>query len=131
MSYAGLLAHRCTIKRQQEVIKNGMPIYVWATVATDVKCFLDLNFIRNGKDPVWTPEAGRPADRSGVGFFLGTAKIKNADRVEMTRGPSGTFSLEMAVDEAWKPKRLHHKEVSVKEVPAQVSKGEVLYPERA
>jgi hypothetical protein len=44
-------------------------------------------------------------------------------RVKMTLGPSGTFLIEGAVDEIWKPTAKHHVEVGVTEVPAQISKG--------
>lgn len=118
-----MLQHRCTVKRLTETFENGMPIHQWVEVATNVRCFVDLNFVRLGKDPTWTPEAGRPSDRSGVAFFLGKAPIKNGDHIVMTRGPSGTFSLEAAIDEAWQPRKKHHLEVSIKEVPAQISRG--------
>jgi len=115
-----MLKHRCTVLRLQEAMVNGMPIYDWVPVRTNVPVFLDLNFVRLGKDPTWTPEAGRPTDRAGVGFFLGTAPIRNGDQIIMTKGPTGRFSLEAAVDEAWRPSSKHHLEVSVKEVSSQL-----------
>ena len=123
MSYRALMKHRVTVLRLQETFVGGLPVHQWTEVATGVRCFLDLNFVRLGKDPTWTPEAGRPTDRSGVGFFLGDAPIKNGDRIKVTRGPSGTFALEAAVDEAWQPTRKHHLEVSIKEVAGQLSTG--------
>lgn len=123
MSYRALLAHRCTVMRLTESFVNGIPTHTWTDVATNVRCFVDLNFVRLGKDPTWTPEAGRPSDRSGVAFFLGSAPIKNGDRIKMTKGPSGTFSLEAAIDEAWRPSAKHHLEISVKEVPKQLAAG--------
>ena len=115
-----MLRHRCTVYRLQETIQSGLPVYDWVAVRTNVPVFLDLNFVRLGKDPTWTPEAGRPTDRSGVGFFLGNAPIRNGDQIVMTKGPAGRFSLEAAVDEAWRPSAKHHLEVSVKEVASQL-----------
>jgi hypothetical protein len=124
MSYTGLLKHRCTLRQLNESIVNGIPQSTWVDVQTNVKCFLDLNFIRRGKDPMWTMEAGRPSDRSGVLFVVGTAPVKSGQRVQMTFGPSGTFLIEGAVDEAWRPTSKHHIEVGVVEVPSQISKGQ-------
>lgn len=126
MSYGGLLKQRCRIKYLKETFKNGVPVTEWAVRPDmgNVKCFLDLNFIRRGKDPMWTPEAGRPSDRSGVLFVAGNAVIKSGDRIEMLRGPSGTFQIEGAVDEAWRPTSKHHLELGVIEVPSQISKGQ-------
>jgi hypothetical protein len=59
MSYATLLKHRCSLLDLTEDFVNGIPVMQWGLVATNVRCFLDLNFIRRGKDPMWTPEAGR------------------------------------------------------------------------
>lgn len=124
MSYAAQLKHRCTLLELQTTFVNGVPQTLWQPVATGVRCFLDLNFIRRGKDPMWTPEAGRPSDRSGVCFLEPKAPAKSGYRIKMTKGPTGTFLIEGAVDEAWQPTKLHHLEVGVVEVPKQISKGQ-------
>lgn len=98
-----------------------MPVQMWAVVSQGVRCFLDLNFIRRGKDPLWTPEAGRPSDRSGVLFVEASANVKSGDRLRMTRGPHGVFQVEGAVDEAWTPTRMHHLELGVVEVGAPLA----------
>lgn len=123
MSYGSLLKHRCELFELREAFVNGIPQSNWTQVASGVHCFLDLNFIRHGKDPMWTPEAGRSADRSGV-LFLKTNSVRSGMRVKMTFGPSGMFLIEGAVDEAWKPTRRHHVEVGVTEVPSQISNGQ-------
>ncbi len=124
MSYGGMLKHRCTLQELNETFVDGIPRSEWVDAATGVKCFLDLNFLRRGKDPMWTPEAGRVSDRSGVLFLAGTAPVKSGMRVKMTFGPSGTFLIEGAVDEAWRPTSKHHLEVGVTEVPSQITKGQ-------
>lgn len=123
MSYRSLLKHRCSVIELVESVTDGSPVMTWNVKATDVRCYLDLNFIRKGKDPMWTPEGGRPADRSGVLFLLGDAPVKSGDHILMTKGPAGTFSLEGAFDEAWQPSKRHHIEIGVVEVAAQLSRG--------
>lgn len=103
---------------------DGKPRSGWVEVESGVRCFLDLNFIRSGKDPVWTPETGRRSDRSGVLFVLGDLVVSSGMRVRMTRGPSGTFLIEGALDEVWRPTDKHHVEIGVVEVPSQITKGQ-------
>jgi len=125
MSYRSMMKHRCELLALDQSFVNGIPQSKWEPVgATPFRCFLDLNFIRRGKDPVWTPEAGRVSDRSGVLFLLGQAEVRPGMRVRMLRGPTGTFLIEGAVDEAWRPTDKHHIEVGVVEVPSQISKGQ-------
>jgi len=123
MSYRTMLKQRCTVKRLVESEINGYTVFDWVVIETNVKCFLDLNFIRQGKDPMWTPEAGRPADRTGVWFGLPTQDIWSGDQVVMTKGPRGTFQIEGAVDEVWTPSAAHHLEIGVKEVGRPVARG--------
>ena len=124
MAYSNLLKHRCAVLRLYETNQNGMPVTTWEIIEAGVKCYLDLNFIRKGKDPMWTPEAGRPSDRSGVMFVEAGADIRSGDRLRMTKGPAGTFSVEGAVDEAWQPTKMHHLELGV----VEVAKGLVSQP---
>lgn len=124
MSYVSMLKHRCTLLELKEGFVNGVPTMKWEPIATNIRCFLDLNFLRRGKDPMWTPEAGRSSDRSGVCFLVGTAPARSGMRLKMTKGPTGTFLIEGAVDEAWQPNQRHHLEVGVTEVPSQISKGQ-------
>lgn len=128
MSYKGMLRHRCKILRQEVDLASGSPIYQWVVVKSNVRCFLDLNFIRHGKDAMWTPEAGRPTERAGVGFFLGNEVVQNGDWIQMTKGPSGIFELQAAVDEAWRPTDKHHLEVGVKEIPKAFANGQIGAP---
>lgn len=112
---------RCTVLRLVVTDVDGAASYDYASVATNVQCRVDLSFLRMGKDTGWTPEAGRPADRTGVAFFMPTAPIRPGDRIKLeTGGVRGTFSLEGNLDEV--PDfhgNLHHYEVGVTEV-AQV-----------
>lgn len=120
MSFNSMLAHRCKLIAPAETAPG---VYSWTTSATDVPCFLDLNFIRKGKDAMWVEAAGRPKDRTGVIFFKGSAVVKSGWRIEITRGPSGMFSIEGALDEAWTPRKRHHLEFGVIEVATVVKRG--------
>lgn len=133
MSFAGMLAHRCRLIDSVEQSNAGSSVYTWTPVLeTDAasgnfglpkifKCFLDLNFLRRGKDPMWVEAAGRPQDRTGVIFFRDNTPVKSGMRIEMTKGPAGIFSIGGALDEAWTPHRMHHLEFGVIEV-ASVTK---------
>lgn len=133
MSFRSMLQHRCRILRLEETIEDGSPIVNWAPILYPLnhiqatqpmlfRCFLDLTFIRRGKDPQWTPEAGRPADRTGVFFALGDCPLQAGDRIEMVMGPNGIFETTGAFDEAWTPRKRHHLEVGVSEVAAMLTR---------
>jgi hypothetical protein len=118
-----MLKQRCTVKRLMDTSINGYSTFGWVDVETNVPCFLDLGFLRMGKDPMWTPEAGRPSDRTGVWFGMPKANVMSGDQIVMTKGPSGTFQLEGAVDQVWRPQDFHHLEIGVKEVGRPIAQG--------
>ena len=126
MSFKSMLKHRVDVYRLTESDLDGLPVHTWSLVASNVRVFLDLNFIRRGKDPVWSPENGRAMDRSGVLFAEFGANITSGDRLSTSRGPSGTFQVEGAVDEAWRPTDGHHLELGVVEVPSMIGTGQGL-----
>ena len=118
MSFLAMLQHRVDIQRPTTGEVDGLDTFEWNTVVSNEPCRLDLQFIRSGRDPQWTPEAGRPADRFGVAFFRNGANVKAGDRLVVKKGPAGTFLCEGAVDEALGfAGQPHHMEVGVKEVP--------------
>lgn len=128
-----MLKHRCRILKMTEESLDGSPVIGWTPVPIDTfsnpspaeyACFLDLTFIRRGKDPQWTAEAGRPADRSGVFFALADIPLTSGDRIQMVKGPAGTFVAEGAFDEAWTPDGRHHIEVGVVEVAGQIARAQ-------
>lgn len=124
MSFRSLLKQRCTIQRSQQTDVDGAPAFTWADVQTGVPCFVDLSFHRPGKDPGWTPEAGRPADRTGVVFMLPNAPVKPGDRIIVTRGqPDGTYEVTGAMDTVPQARRgrVHHLEMYVEEVAQMIS----------
>jgi hypothetical protein len=118
VSYKSLLMHRVDVQRASTTEVDGMQSYEWTTVGSSIRCRLDLNYIRPGVDPQWTPEAGRATDRTGVAFFMAGANVRPGDRLVCRRGPQGTFLCEGANAEALDSKGLtHHIEVGVREVP--------------
>lgn len=119
MSYAGLLGHRVTIYRLTQGDVDGQTSYTWDIVATNVPAFVDTSFIRIGKDPTWTEEAGRSPDRSGVAFFKYAANVNPGDRVQVTRGPAGQFEI-ISKDPVWAPTRASHVECGIAEVSSQL-----------
>jgi hypothetical protein len=127
MSYSSLLKHRGDLLDLDQQFVNGVARTEWVAYASGLKCFLDLQYVRFGKDPLWTPEAGRASDRTGVLFLLGkpglNVEVRSGMRFKTTKGPAGTFLIEGAVDEVWRPTAKHHIEVGVTEVPSQISKG--------
>lgn len=134
MSFRSMMKHRCQILKLQESMEDGSPVVSWVPVSYPFgheqanqpivyRCFLDLTFLRKGKDPQWTPEAGRPADRTGVFFSLSDVPLKAGDRIEMVKGPTGIFEIAGAFDEAVTPSKSHHLEIGVSEVATLLTRA--------
>lgn len=117
MSLRSLLVHRAEVLRLATTNVDGAATYDWDSLGV-VPCRVDLSFIRSGKDPVWTPEAGRPADRTGVAFFAAGADVLPGDRIFMVAGGvEGTFELQGTLDFVQDRRgRTHHLECGVIEV---------------
>lgn len=118
MSYFSLLKMRCRILEFTQSQQDGMTYQSWTPIfgGDKVHCFLDLGFIRAGKDPVWTPDTNTAQNRSGVLFLPPNCKANPGNRIQMLRGPGGTFEITSSLDEAWRPDKLHHLECFVQEV---------------
>lgn len=116
MSLRNLLRMRCNIVRTTSVQVDGLVKQQWSAVSTGEQCFLDLNYIRAGKDPVWVPDNGTAQNRSGVLFLAPSTIAIPGDRVQMVKGPGGTFEIQSSMDEAWNLTKLHHLECFVVEV---------------
>ena len=128
MRYTSLLRHRADLLRMEQIKVGGLAGAHWVVVESNVRCFLDLTFIRKGRDPIWTAQGGRPSERNGVLFMHPNTDIRSGDRVRMTRGPAGTFQIEGALDEAWRPTSRHHLELGCVEVGSPLAKGTVPNP---
>jgi hypothetical protein len=93
-----------------------------------IKCRLDLNFLRPGKDIPAPINAGVRPDRIGVMFTYADAPIMEGDRIvtipnEFGKMPvTGTFEIKTIPDEALDYNSAHHIEVQVVEA-AQTQKS--------
>lgn len=120
MSYRTQLQMRCNILEYTLAMDDATALVgrTWQikTDGDNVKCFLDLFNIRPGKDPVWTPDSQTAQNRKGTFFLAKTSVALPGNRIQMLVGPTGTFEIKSAVDEAWTPRRKHHIEMYVEEV---------------
>ncbi len=110
------LKHKAVVKRLTSTNVDGAPVYDWMPVNSNLKCKLDLAFVRLGKDPTWSPQAGRQPDRNGVLFCEAGEDLRPGDRITMLTGPSGTFELDGVPDEPWDMHSPSHWELGVVEV---------------
>ena len=92
-----------------------------------LKCRLDLNFLREGKDIPAAPEAGKATDRIGVLFSYPYAPLKAGDRLVTIPNAygktpvSGTFEIRSIPDEAIDFSDRHHIEVQIIEVGQELT----------
>jgi len=125
MSFRSLLRDRVDIERPTLDLSTGSAITTYQVIYPSVRCNMDLQLIRRGRDPIWTPEAKTtPKLRKGVLFFLVGADIQDGDRVRWVRGGSGLFTVERGVDTPKRPGKEHHIEVWVEEVAPQIARGQ-------
>lgn len=84
----------------------------------EMKCRLDLIFLRPGKDAPAPVVAGRTPDRTGVMYCSYTSELKGGQIVRVISGPflGIAFLLKMRPDEAQDFRGTHHIEVQVNEV---------------
>lgn len=132
-----LLNSAVRVERMQLTVVDGRAVmdYAQATdedpVANDMlqflKCRLDMNFIRQGKDIPQAPVAGRAPDRIGVMFTYPYAPIRAGDRIvaipnEQGRIPvKGTFEIRAIPDEAIAYSDQHHIEVQILETGQELT----------
>ena len=125
------------VERLQLVMVDGVAVmdYVQATdedpslnsMLQFLKCRLDMNFIRQGKDLPEAPVAGRAPDHIGVMFTYPYAPIKAGDRLvaipnERNRIPvPGTFEIRQMPDIAIDFFDQHHIEVQVIETGQELT----------
>lgn len=125
------------VERMQLVVVDGVATMSYAQ-ATDedpatndmlqfLKCRLDMNFLRQGKDIPAAPVAGRAADRIGVMFTYPYAPIRAGDRIvaipnERNQIPvKGTFEIRQMPDEAIGFSDQHHIEVQIIETGQELT----------
>jgi hypothetical protein len=108
-----------------ESMSDGVPSWDWVPYGdarNAIRCRLDLNFIRPGKDAPPAQEAGRAPDRIGVMFCGSTAGIRAGDRIVTVSGPVvGTFDIKAIPDVAVDYASAHHIEVQIIETNQQLA----------
>ncbi len=84
----------------------------------EMKCRLDLIFLRVGKDVPQPIQSGRSPDRTGVLYCSYTPSLRGGQIIRVIDGPftGASFLLKMRPDEAQNFKGTHHIEVQVFEV---------------
>lgn len=103
--------------------KDGVPSFEWSTVegAEYVRCRLDLNFVRPGKDIAPAPVAGKAPDRIGLLFCDFDAPFRAGDRVVAIPDHNGLISVEGTFEIRVIPDVVvgfatpHHKEIQILE----------------
>lgn len=124
MSYKSLLRDKIEIQRPVADFSTGSAVTTYQPVYTNIRGNLDLQLIRRGRDPIWTPEASTtPQLRKGVLFLLKGTDIHDGDRVKWTKGGVGLFTVERGVDTPKRPGHDHHIEVWIQEVAPQIARG--------
>lgn len=125
------------VERMQLEVVEGRHVmtYVQATdpdpIVNDMlqflKCRLDMNFVREGKDMLPAAVAGRAPDRVGVMLAGPDAPIRAGDRlvaIENEQGKipvEGTFEIRPRPDEVVAYADRHHIEVQVVEVGQELT----------
>lgn len=91
-----LFASRVRVRRRTITQTGGVVSYSYTVVPgmERVKCRLDLQYVRPGKDVAPPMEAGKAPDRFGVGFFLKDSGIKAGDRLETVDNDFGEQPVE-------------------------------------
>ncbi len=123
---------RAEVLRMTATMSHGSPTVDWNKVdviidarlgvSGELMCWLDLNFLRPGKDAPPPVVAGRALDRIGVMFFSATDRLKSGDRIRCLSGPvTGTFEIRNNPDPAISFRTTpHHFEVQIIEVAQSV-----------
>lgn len=103
------------IQRLQIIVRDGKtPIHDWVDQPKQVRCRLDLTFLRPGKDAPPAIEAGVAPDRVGIMFCSSAVDLQAGDRVVTVSGPvTGTFEIKAIPDVALDYSSGHHIEVQI------------------
>jgi|SRR3954463_16467274 len=119
----------CTVEILQSItdVIDGARVQSWSKSSAsfdptcapgEMKCRLDLTFLRPGKDQPAPIVAGRTPDRTGIMYCSNTPELKGGQIIKVIKGPylGSSFLLKMRPDEAQDFQGSHHIEVQVFEV---------------
>lgn len=115
------------VRRRVTTQVDGVATTSWQDVTTEglgyVKCRIDLNFIRPGKDAPAPINAGGAQDRYGLLFCRADVPLRAGDRVVCIPNSGGklpvegSFEIRSIPDKAIDFSDAHHIEVLVFEIP--------------
>lgn len=121
-----LFSSTVRVERQDFTVSGGLASTSWVPVdepwAKALRCRLDLNFVRPGKDAIPAPNAGVAPDRVGLMLTSAKAKLKAGDRIVAIPNRAGktpvegTFEIRVVPDVALGMTDAHHIEVQIVEV---------------
>lgn len=107
------------VQRMQRTRVDGTPVTTWVdqeAPLSAIRCRLDLNFLRPGKDIPAPQNAGVAPDRIGIMFCSASVPLKAGDRLVTVSGPvSGIFDIKSIPDVALDFSSGHHIEVQIVE----------------
>lgn len=118
-----LFSSAVRIERMGLSAVDGVASMDWTTVPGGeyVRCRLDLNFLRPGKDIAPAPVAGKAPDRIGLMFCSNGTPIKAGDRVITIPNDAGqmpvegTFEIRVIPDTVVGYSAAHHIEIQILE----------------
>lgn len=127
------------VERSTLTVSNGVATMGYAQAHDDdpalndmlqfLRCRLDMNFIREGKDALPAPVAGRAPDRVGLLFASQWAPLRAGDRLYAIPDEDGkivvmgTFEIRTMPDTAVGFSDAHHIEVQIVEVGQELNPG--------
>jgi hypothetical protein len=122
-----LFSSKVEILEATTTIVEGARVQSWEKSSEDfdstcspgeMKCRLDLIFLRPGKDAPAPIVAGRSPDRTGVLLCSNTTSLQGGQIIRVIAGPylGSMFLLKMRPDEAQDFSGSHHIEVQIHEV---------------
>ena|SRR5882672_11051165 len=134
-----LFNSRVKVQRLDPSASNGMATYTWVDQPSPLdylKCRIDVQFLRPGKDIPKPFEAGKAPENTGVLFYSRDVKLLAGDRLVCVPNDAaelpveGVFEIRNIPDTAQDAARSHHFEVQVFEV-AQAFAGDRVFPGEA
>lgn len=109
MSFTSLLSQRCIIYRKVQTKDDtkGLITSTWSTIAEDVPCRVDYQFITS-TFVSQTPN-GQITGNDYVGYFLPDTDIQHADRILW----ESTYLFVRPINRSFASASLHHLEVAL------------------
>lgn len=118
-----LMPSHVKVWRPQVSMQDGILTTAWISVSglEDVRCRLEVNFYRPGKDAPLPIQAGRAPDRACVYWVDPGTDFRPGDHLECVSGPVfGVWRVQTRPDSAVSMRYLHHLEGQAIEVHSSI-----------